>query len=603
MLRIIIRSLLFMRVAVIVIGLPLSSSALTRWSTVHYIPDADFIEGWKYTGEYAGYFSRNEQAGGTFKHSGFARIGLSEWANVEGGYAGGLTLGMKIKVLSEGDGYHPSVAVGATNILRNKEAYFYDTAQNLWKNEYYLSFGKSINPIRLRFHFGMSTMPEVDREKLDLFFALEKYLGGNAYLTIETFYRDKKLRPSLFGTLRLFDQRVELSAGAVDLVSMFMDENNKFAASFSSPRVPGLVVPGIWLGLRYVGRFQLPGGSFGGFGSLEEQQKYQNGVIKILRHDVDSLEHAIVHYDERITEFNTSFNRIADSAFENSNNIKYRNLAIEQLTIINTLYGQEDFDPEKVAQAKKTVLDYGNVMVPILQEIVLDNKVERKIHARAMAMISEIATQKSADAILDIMGQTLDSDVKIEGIVAIEKAKDRRAVYLLDQLANDANPTIAFAATEVIQKLEKRAPLKKDSLGTNGAPKVPKTIPDKKIEEEDWDKFMTTDTTSAPESTSRSPAHPAGGSLKKTPDTTVAKQASETSGINAEESAMTDDEKINVEKKAEKLANEPPAPAVQSEKKSPVPLNQGAAAKGKTVKKEKKKAKNNPKTDEDKKVW
>ena len=249
-------------------------------------------------------------------------------------------------------------------------------------------------------------MPDVNQEKLDWFFAFEKFLGGNAYVTIETFYRDKKLHPSLFGTIRLFDQRVEFCAGAVDILDMFMDENNKYSLSFSSPRVPGLVLPGIWVGFRYIGRFQMSGGPFGGFGSLEEELNYQKGMVKILKHDVDSLKNAIVDYDERITSFSKSFNLIADSAFETSNGIKLRNVAIEQLTVINTLYGQEDFDPQKVAQAKKIILDYGNVMVSVLQDIVLDNKMERKIHTQAMTMLGELATQKAADAVLDIMGQT-----------------------------------------------------------------------------------------------------------------------------------------------------------------------------------------------------
>jgi hypothetical protein len=531
------------------IFLPFSSFALTRWSTIHYIPDADFIEGWRYVGEYAGYFSSNETQGAVFKNSGFARIGLSEWANIDGGYAGGLTLGMKVKVLSEGEGYHPSIAIGATNILRNKEAYFYDTAQGLWKNEYYMAFGKSINPIRLRLHFGISTMPEVDREKLDCFFAVEKYLGGFAYLTVETFYRDKKFHPSLFGTVRLFDQRLEFSGGAVDLLGMFMDENNKYSLSFSTPRIPGLVLPGIWVGFRYIGRFQMPGGAFGGFGSLEEQQNYQKGIIKILNHDVDSLKRAIVDYDERITSFGKSFNRIADSAFESSNSIKLKNVAIEQLTIINTLYGQEDFDPEKVSQAKKVILDYGNVMVAVLQEIVLDNKLERKLHTQAMAMLGELSSQKAIDAVLDIMGQTQDADVKIEGIIAIDKAKDRRAVYLLDQLANDPNTSIAFAATEVIQKLEKRAPLKKDTSSASGAQKLSKVIPDKKIDEENWDKFMAADSTHLP-AADKPAAHSGVPAAAKAADSAKSNTAK------AEPAAVIEDE-LSGEKTEEEIANEP----------------------------------------------
>jgi hypothetical protein len=485
---------------VLVLGiLPVSSFALTRWSAVQYIPDADFIGGWSYVGQYAGFLSSNATQGNSIKNAGFARLGLSEWAELQAGYVGGPTFGIKMKVLNENSLYYPSAAIGVTNVLHNKESFFYDTVNTRLKEEYFLAFGKSVDPIRLRLHFGVSTMPEVDRENLDCFFALEKYLGGNAYLTIETFYRDNKLRPSLFGSWRFFNQHVELSGGAVDLLGMFMNQNNSFAVSFSSPQGTGLVRPGIWVGLRFFGKGQMPGGTFGGFGSLEEQLEYQKGVMKILKRDVDSLKRTIAGYDDRIDNFTNSFRKLADSAFETGGSAKLRNLAIEQLTLINSLYGKEDFDAEKMTLAKKSIFDYGNLMAPVLKDIVLDNKLDRKIHIQAMTMLGELATAKSADAVLDIMGQTQDPDVKIEGIIAIGKAHDSRAVYLLDQLANDPNTSIAFTATEVIMKLENRAPIKDTTRAhTKRAPASPQSIPEKKIDYETWDEFTASDTSALP---------------------------------------------------------------------------------------------------------
>ena len=39
-------------------------------------------------------------------------IGIMEWVNVEGGYAGGPTLGFKARILGESGDYVPSVALG-----------------------------------------------------------------------------------------------------------------------------------------------------------------------------------------------------------------------------------------------------------------------------------------------------------------------------------------------------------------------------------------------------------------------------------------------------------------------------------------------------------
>jgi hypothetical protein len=362
---------------------------------------------------------------------------------------------------------------------------------------------------------------------------------------------------------------------------MFMDRNSEFAISFSSPRRPGLVVPGVWLGLRFQGKYQLPGGPQGGFGSLEEHLNYQKGLVKILKHDVDSLKRTINGYEDRIDNFGKAVNRLADSAFDITNSIKFRNLAIEQLTVLNTLYGQEDFDPEKVTQAKKVILDYGNVMVSVLQEIALDNKLERKVRAQAMTMLGDLSTQKSCDAVLDIMGQTQDPDIKIEGIIAIGKAKDVRAYFLLDQLASDPNTTIAFTANEVIQKLEKMAPRKKDSSGA-AASTLPKALPEKKIDDGSWEKFLAAD--SASQAGSAIPA------------------------VKKKDSASAVDSEDNLEEKsAEELANESSAAPAEivpvQEQNTPEGTGpEGSPAKENDKKKKEKKSKEKKKKDKNKTV-
>ena len=186
-----------------------------------------------------------------------------------------------------------------------------------------------------------------------------------------------------------------------------------------------------------------------------------------------------------------------------------------------------------------------------------------------------------------------DPDVKIEGIIAIGKAKDRRAVYLLDQLANDPNTTIAFAATEVIQKLENRAPLKKDSLNAH-APVLPAAISDKKINEGNWDKFMDEDTTSPPPAkVSQSAA------LQQAPvaaPVTVPKtlDSAKLRKIAKDDSTMKAEDAQSGEKSAEELANMPAVVAADSTPAAvkPVPAPAAPAVTDTGVKKNRKKPKN-----------
>jgi hypothetical protein len=465
---------------VVLLFLPLTVSALTRWSTLHVIPDADFLSGWNCVAEYQGYYYANDSESTVFKNAGLARIGCSEWADFQAGYAGGITLAFKAKILSEKpSSWFPSAAIGVHDILHHQEDFFYNHATDRWKPEYFIALGKSIEAIRLRLHLGFESMPDVPSEYYNYFFGIEKYMGGNVYLTLEAFRRDKVLRPSLFGTMRLFNQHMEISAGAVDLKSMFFDDQNKFGFSFIAPQPQGLVRPGFWFGVRLLGNLGI-GGAYAGFGSVEEQLAYQNGLIRVMRHDVDSLKHVLVDYDERIDTLNKSFNRVADSAIATNDQTRLKRFALEKLILLSTLFNQDNIDAAQIKAAQKELIKYADIIVPSLLEISLDNTQDRKARSQAMTMLGEIGTVKAANAVFDVLAQTQDPDVKIEGLIAIGKMKDRRAGYLLDQLASDPNEAVAFTATEVLQKLEKRAP-HKDAAPPRPASALPAAIPESKI--------------------------------------------------------------------------------------------------------------------------
>ena len=457
--------------AVFLLCLPVLVTALTRWSSLHTVPDADFIESWNYVLDYQGYYFNDSADGPVFQNIGLAQLGLSEWGSVSGGYVGGVTLGLKVKVLSENESYRPSLAIGAHNILNHKEDYQYDHDSAVWSNEFYVAAGKNIEPIKLRVHAGVQTMPDVKKEMTTFFFAIEKYLGSVAYLTLESSYRDEKIRPSLFASVRFFKKHVELSGGAVDLLGML-------SKSETSSLAPDLVRPGFWFGVRFLGNMSSPNRS-AGFSSIEEQIAYQREMIIAMKHDVDSLKRTLAGQGMIVDSLNENFSMVADSALGVTSGQRLRNFALERLVKLNTLFSQENIDAEQIRTVAREILSYGDIMVPVLKHIVLDPQVDRAVHVQAMTRLGEIGTAQAANAVIDILPQTQDADVRIEGLIAIGSMKDRRAVYLIEQLAHDPNEAVAFTATEVLQRLENRQPYTIDSLTLK--PSLPAAIPDKKI--------------------------------------------------------------------------------------------------------------------------
>lgn len=458
----------------LIILVPLTVYGLTRWSSLQTIPDADFIESWNYVLDYQGYYFSDDSVGG-IKNVGQGRLGLSEWANISLGYTGGITLGLKAKVLSENASSRPSLAIGVHNVLVHREDYLYGHDSAAWSYEPYIAGGKTIEPIKTRLHFGVQTMPLVKKEVFTWFAAVEKYLGSSAYITFETAYRDEKIRPSLFASARFFKKHLQLSGGAVDIWGMYRKSRE------TAPETPSLVQPGFWVSLSFMGNMASPNSS-GGFSSLEEQVEYQRNMIIGMKKDVDSIKRVFAMYTVILDTLNKRFNLVADSALGATSGQRLQAFAMERLVKLNTLFSQENFDAGQVKILSDEITGYGDIMVPVLRRIVLDPQIERRVHIQAMTRLGKIGTPQAADAVIDILPQTQDPDVRIEGLIALGAMKDRRASYLVEQLAHDPNDAVSFTAAEVLMKLENRAPAKKDSITLK--PSLPVSIPEKKIEGE-----------------------------------------------------------------------------------------------------------------------
>jgi len=106
--------------------LTFSASALTRWSAVHFVPDADLLEGGTFVADVHAYCFSNIEDDNIIKPAGILNFGVSEWINVEAGYTGSFNMGLKARLLGETRSWMPSLAFGVHNLFSHYEAWVFD---------------------------------------------------------------------------------------------------------------------------------------------------------------------------------------------------------------------------------------------------------------------------------------------------------------------------------------------------------------------------------------------------------------------------------------------------------------------------------------------
>lgn len=454
------------------------SSSKTRWSSTHNIPDADLLNGGKFVIDAHGFFYSDVDKGYTVKPSALITLGIIEWINLEAGYAGGGTFGLKARILGETNKIMPSVAVGIHNVFSHKEAHNYGFSSDSLSNELYIAFAKSVENIKLRLHMGVQSIPQNPHEKVNPFFAVEKYFGNGVYLSLEVQRRDEKYYASAFTTYRFLKRKMEISAGLIDIAGLFDNDDGKSSINFTSSNIERFTRPGLFFGIRFMGGLRM--GRSDGFTSLEDRISHQNESYLSLKNEVDSLRNIIKSSKTKIENIDQALQEISDSSDNNYTQLK--NTVSQKLIKIKTLYEEEPFEPEQVKNAILEIMGYRDRIIPVLSEIALDRKENSQIRTLAISVMGEIGSRSAADAMIEILAQAQLSEMKIECLIGLGKIKETRAKYLMQQLAQDPHDGVAFTATEVLKKLEKETGIK--MTVENKIPSEQK-IPEKKIGESD----------------------------------------------------------------------------------------------------------------------
>ncbi len=466
----------FFETAVFILLLLTSGNALTRWSSVKFVPDADLLEAGIFVAQTEGYYFSDIIDGGTVKPAGLVDFGITEWINIEAGYTGGFNLGLKARLLGETKPWMPSAALGVRNIFSHYEAWIFDRDADELGNEVYLVLGKSVEAARLRFHVGIQSIPGNNSEIFNPFIVLEKYFGGGIYVTAEAHRRDRLVHPSIFASWRFWKRCLEVSIGVVDISGMFMSDEVSPNGPFYKSGDSRFVRPGVWSGLRFRGGLNI--GKFDGLTGLEKTLYDQSESIKKLQKEIDSVRAILSGNSERIENLKRTVSQIADSSLTEEQRLKL--LAIDRLAYLRSLYNTEPFEPEEVKKAMTELTSNRNRILPALYEIINDPVQENKIRTLAINALGEIGTEAAADIIIEQLGRSPAPEIAIECLIALGKMKETRAVYLIQHLTNDPNDDVAFTAAEVLRKIEKET-----GVAVTSAPSLkksaPPSVPEKKI--------------------------------------------------------------------------------------------------------------------------
>jgi hypothetical protein len=425
-----------------------STNAKTRWSSLHLIPDADFLVGGNFVLDMQGYTFADSAKGQVIRPAGLISVGIMEWVNLEMGFAGGPTVGFKARLINESGDYLPSVAVGARDIISGKEVNLFNARDTL-KNAFYLALAKNVGAIRLRIHAGLQTFPSSKGDQADPFVGLEEYFGKGLYGTIEIERLKEAFWPSLFVSWRILKRRLEIAAGAVAVNRLFFDQNNKFSVNPATTPSADFMRPGFWFSVRYNGFLRT--GKNRAFTSTDDQIKAQGEYIESLKKQVDSIKAALAENLTRLAKVDNSIVMLSDSIYSDRNRLKAA--LYDKLISLKILYESEPFEPELARQAIGKIVAIKDNALPIIKEFVIDKKQDRKIRMLGISLIGEMGGTGASDALLDVLSQSEDPDIKIEILIALGKIKETRALYVIEQLANDPVDVVAFTAQEVLMKL------------------------------------------------------------------------------------------------------------------------------------------------------
>jgi hypothetical protein len=153
-----------------------------------------------------------------------------------------------------------------------------------------------------------------------------------------------------------------------------------------------------------------------------------------------------------MTQLNGAVGELTDSAALKKDYVKAQ--ILDRIVALRTMYTAVPFEAEKVKQAAHEIANYRERALPALKEIIADEKEDRHIRTLAISLLGETGNKAASDVLLEVLSGAADPDFKVEAIIAVGKMHETRAIYLIQQLANDPDDAVAFTAQEVLHQFQ-----------------------------------------------------------------------------------------------------------------------------------------------------
>lgn len=412
-----------------------SAFAVTRWSTLQLVPNADMLPGGRFVAdadiawELGDDFSINSPISVQRVHMGF-----SEWLGFDIGYAGGFTMGVKTSFLKDDPllWYVPTLTMGFQNLYKSREAFYFDRGEGYPRNEFYLVAAKSSDWAKLRGHVGFLSAATYSKgaDRFNPFFGLEKYFGAGTYVTLEAQQRSGEFLLSVFAVYRLVPDRIEINAGVIDAPGMLSGAE---ASRFFRPTLRAGIKVNLGSGFN----------GFDGLTSVEDRIDRQRGLITALDKRIDSLS----------TELRWAADRIHELSGFPDERKEDRARVMDELAKLRNLYDQDPFDPELVKDMVDRIRDRYEMFAPHLRVIVTEPDIDLRIRRLAVSLIGEMGDKAAANILISILNRFEDPSLKTETMIALGKLRETRARQSLSRLRNDQDAGVAFTAAEVYRSL------------------------------------------------------------------------------------------------------------------------------------------------------
>ena len=451
--------------AVLAAGAFFAVPAKTRWSAIQFIPNADMLAEGRFVADadvvwgLEGKFSVTSLVSAQM-----LRLGVTEWVNMDIGYAGGFTMGFKARVIKEVEAsLVPTLTIGAQNLYTNREALYFGQGRDYPANEIYLAASKGSDWAKLKVHLGLlSALSYYDsKDRFNPFIGIEKYFGQKLYMTAEAQRRGGDFILSLFGAYRIVDDRIEFNVGLIDALGVYY----KYRPLASDSRA---IRPGLRAGLKVY--FGSGYNTFEGLTGVEDRIDRHRDTIAAYGRRLDSLEADVRWSAQRI-------HALSDFSEERG---EERARVMDELIMLRNMYDQESYDPELVRGTIEQITDRKKMFLPHLRVIITDPEVPLRIRTLAVSLIGEMKDNASANILISILGRLEEPPLKIDAMIALGKMKDTRCGPTLKALQSDPDGGVAFTAAEVYRTLFGDAAPPQSAPATTEDP-ISETVPERSI--------------------------------------------------------------------------------------------------------------------------